>query len=284
MRVSNNQNFFRSLNGMLDIQREIQKFQLQIATGKRILKSADDPVAAAQSLQLSDSLAALEQYDRNANLATLRLSEQESGIAATQNVLQRVRELILQAKNGSLTTTDRRFIATEVGERLNEVLQIGNRKNASGEFIFAGTAVDTLPFASDASGSVVYAGNDIVRELEIADGRTVAEALAGSEIFMAVRNGNGIFVTGLGAGNTGTGRLINDSITNLAAFTTDRFHIAFTAANTYDVINDTSGATVLSAQPYIDGSAIAFNGISVAVTGAPNIGDTFTVGPSLNQS
>jgi flagellar hook-associated protein 3 FlgL len=284
MRVTNNQMFFRGLNGMFDLQKDVQKYQTQVATGKRVLTPADDPVVAAQSLNLNDRVGALAQFDRNANIANLRLSEQESAIDATQNTLIRVRELILRAKNRSMTTPDRRFIAAEVGERLKEVLLLANKRNSSGEYIFAGTAADTLPFAPDAAGEVIYAGNDTVRQLEIAESRTIEEGLAGSDVFMAIRNGNGTFVSELGAANMGTGRAINGSVTNPAAFTTDNFRIVFTAANTYDVVNDTSGATVMSAQPYTDGSAITFNGLSIAITGVPNVADEFLVGPSRNQS
>ncbi|MSR16047.1 MAG: flagellar hook-associated protein 3 [Gammaproteobacteria bacterium] len=269
---------------MLDLQKDVQKYQTQISSGKRILNPADDPSAAAQSVQLTERIGALTQYDRNANLANLRLSEQETAVEATQNALQRVRELVLRAKNRSLATADRRFIAAEVGERLNEIQLLANKKNSSGEYIFAGTAADTLPFAPDITGTMLYAGNDTVRALEIAEGRTIGEGLAGSDVFMGIRNGNGTFVTGLGAANTGTGRPINDRVTDLTAFTTDNFRIVFTAANTYDVVNDTSGATILSAQSYVDGSAISFNGNSLAITGVPNVADEFTLGPARNQS
>ena len=284
MRISNNQLFYRALNGMLGLQEDIQTYQTQVSSGKRLLKSADDPVAAAQSLNLTDRLSALKQFDRNANLANLRLSEQESSIDATQNTLQRVRELIVRAKNGSLTTADRRFIAIEVGERLNEALNLANKKNSSGEFIFAGTAVATQPFTKDAAGTVAYNGNQSVRELEIAEGRTLGEGLSGAEAFMALRNGNGTFVANLNPANSGTGRITDGSVVNVAAFTTDNFQINFTAPTTYDVVNTTTGATVLSAQPYTDGAAINFNGISVAVTGRPALGDQFAIGPSQNQS
>ncbi len=284
MRVTNNQVFFRSLNGILNLQADVQKYQLQVETGKRFQTAADDPVGAAQVLDLGDRLGALKQFDRNANLASLRLSEQESAIEGTQNTLQRVRELILGAKNRSMTTADRQFVAAEVSERLNEVLNLANKRNSSNEFIFAGTAADTVPFTLDAAGAVVFNGNQNVRELEIADGRTLGEGLSGAEVFMAIRNGNGTFVTNLGGANTGTGRVINDNVTDLTAFTTDSFRVVFTAANTYDVINDTSGTTVLSAQTYTDGTALAFNGLSIAITGAPAVGDTFLVAPSQNQS
>ena len=284
MRVSTNQLFSSSLSQVLGLQKDIQQYQLQIATGKRSATPADDPIGAAQSLNLDDRLVALKQFDRNANLANLRLSEQESAIESTQNSLQRVRELVLQAKNRSLTTADRRFVAVEVGERLNEVLNLSNKKNSSGEYIFAGTAVTTIPFTADATGTVLYNGNQIVRELGISDGRTISEGLSGADVFMRTRNGNGVFVANLGAGNTGTGRVINDAVVNNSAFTTDTFNLVFTAPNTYDLINSTTGTTVLAAQTYTDGATIPFNGVSIAITGRPAIGDQFQISPSQNQS
>ena len=284
MRVSSNQLFATSLSQVLSLKQDIQKYQLQIATGKRSATPADDPIGAAESLNLDDRLVAIQQFDRNANLANLRLSEQESAIESTQNSLQRVRELVLQAKNRSLTTSDRRFVAAEVGERLNEVLNLANKKNSSGEYIFAGTAVTTIPFTTDTTGTVQYNGNDIVRELAISDGRTISEGLSGADVFMRVRNGNGLFVANLGAGNTGTGRVINDAVVNSGAMTTDSFNLVFTAPNTFDLINTTTGVTVLAAQSYTDGASIPFNGVSVAITGKPVVGDQFTIAPSQNQS
>ncbi len=284
MRITSNQIFFRSLNGVLNLQEDVQKYQLQVATGKRIQQAADDPVGAAQSLDLGNRLGALKQFDRNANLASLRLSEQESAIEGTQNTLQRVRELILQTKNRSLSVADRRFVAAEVGERLNEVFNLANKRNSSNEYIFAGTAADAIPFTTNAAGTVLYTGNQNVRELEIAEGRTIGEGLSGADVFMAIRNGNGTFVTNLGVANTGTGRVINGQVTDITAFTTDSLRVVFTAANTYDLINDTTGATVQSGQTYTDGAALAFNGVTVAITGVPAVGDEFLIGPSQNQS
>ncbi|MGE3390503.1 MAG: flagellar hook-associated protein FlgL [Gammaproteobacteria bacterium] len=284
MRVTTNQIFFRSLNSVLSLQDDIHRSQLQVGTGRRVLKASDDPVASSQALNLSGRLNALDQYERNSGLATLRLAEQESAIDGAQNTLQRVRELVLQAKNRSMTTADRRFIAAEINERLNEMLNLANKRNASNEFIFAGTAVDTLPFTTDAAGAVQYNGNFNTRELEISEGRTVGEGLSGADVFMAVRNGNGTFVSSLGTANTGTGRVINDTVVDVTSFTTDSFRIVFTAPDTYDVVNDTAGTTVASAQPYTPGTAIPFNGISVAITGAPATGDAFLIGPSRHQS
>lgn len=284
MRTSTPLQFHRGLNGVMNLQGLVQKYQLQISSGKRLMSAADDPVAAAQTLNISERLTAIEQFTRNANLVDLRLSDQESAMTNSTNLLQRSRELILQGKSRSLTTADRRFLAAEMRQRLDELVQLGNSRNASGEFIFAGTAVDTVPFTTNAASAVVFNGNENVRLLSISEGRTLAEGYSGAEVFMGVRNGNGTFVMDVASTNTGTGRLINDTLLNPSAFAAQDFRIQFTAADTFDVINDTTGATVLSAQPFVAGNAITFNGLSVAVTGAPAAGDAFTVAPSDNQS
>jgi len=224
------------------------------------------------------------QFTRNANLADLRLSDQETAMSSATNLLQRTRELILKSKNAGLSSEDRRFIAAEIRQRLDELVQIGNTRNASGEYLFGGTAVDTVPFTINASGAVVFNGNENVRRLSIAEGRSLAEGFSGAEVFMGVRNGNGSFVMDVTSTNTGTGRLTNDTLLSAGAYVPHDFRIQFTAADTFDVIDDSTGATVLLAQPYTAGNAITFNGLSVAVKGEPAAGDSFTVAPSGNQS
>lgn len=284
MRTSNPLQFHRGLDGILSLQGKVQQYQLQIATGKRLMSAADDPVAAAQTLNISERLNAIEQFTRNANLVDLRLSDQETAMSNSSTLLQRTRELILRGKSRSMTTEDRRFLAAEIRQRFDELVQLANTRNASGEYIFAGTAVDTVPFTVDASGAVVFNGNDNVRRLSISEGRSLSEGFSGAEVFMGVRNGNGTFVMDVASTNTGTGRLINDTLLNAATYVPHDFRIQFTAADTYDVIDDTTGATVLSAQTYAPDAAISFNGLSVAVTGTPAAGDAYTVTPSDNQS
>ena len=284
MRTSTPLQFNRSLNGVMSLQGKIQQYQLQIATGKRLMTAADDPVAAAQTLNIGERLTALEQFTRNANLVDLRLSDQETALSNSTNLLQRTRELILQGKSRSLSTDDRRFLAAEVRQRFDELVQLANTRNASGEYIFAGTAVDTVPFSVNPAGAGGFNRNEDVRQLSISEGRALSEGFSGAEAFMGVRNGNGTFVMDVAGTNTGTGRLINDTLINAAGYVPHDFRIQFTAADTFDVVNDTTGATVLSAQTYAPGSAITFNGLSVAVTGTPAAGDSFTVTPSDNQS
>jgi flagellar hook-associated protein 3 FlgL len=212
------------------------------------------------------------------------MDEQQNAINSTVNSLQRVRDMMVASRNASLTPDDLKANAAEIRQRLSEIVGLANTRNSSGEYIFAGTAVTTQAFTMDTNLNVSYNGNQTTRDIGIAEGRTITEGYPGNVVFKDIRNGNGTFVTALGTTNTGTGRLVSDSVVNPAAYAAHNFSINFTAANTYDVVDTTTGATVLAAQTYTDGAAINFNGITVAITGTPAATDTFTVTPSQNQS
>ncbi len=283
MRISSNTEFKQGLTGITTLRANLDFYRQQVSTGKRLSTAAEDPAAAAQILNLGERMSTLEQFTRNANLLDLRLTDQETALSAGVNTLQRVRELVLQAGGGGLNPQDRGYINAEIRQRLDELTSLANTRNASGEYLFAGGAVKTVPFSSN-YGVVSYSGDQTRRALPIAEGRTLAEGFTGAEAFMAIRSGNGTFITALGVTNTGTGRVVDDAVTDPTAYLGDDFRIVFTAPTTFDVVNDTTGATLISAQTYVPGQAINFNGSTVAITGQPATGDTFSTHPSPNQS
>ncbi|MCB1788905.1 MAG: flagellar hook-associated protein 3, partial [Gammaproteobacteria bacterium] len=67
MRISTTQLFTQGVDAMLDKQRQISETELQVATGKRILRPSDDPSAAVRVLDLSEAQQRLAQYQRNAD-------------------------------------------------------------------------------------------------------------------------------------------------------------------------------------------------------------------------
>jgi len=68
-------------------------------------------------------------------------------------------------------------------------------------------------------------------------------------------------------------------VSDASALTLDEYDINFTDASTYDIINNTTGGTVLSGQTYSAGSTITFDGIDVVIDGAPAAADSFLVSP-----
>lgn len=284
MRVSTIQQFNVALTRILDLQGNAAKFQSQLASGKRINAPSDDPVAASQLVRIDERVNNVDQFNRNADFATLRLNQQESAIAGVGDALQRVRELTIRGKTTSLSAEDRRFISQEVRQRAEEVFDLANSRNASGEFIFSGSKVNTQAFSRSASGSVNYQGDQTNRSLQISDFRKVEEGFTGHEVFMAVRNGNGHYSTTSNAGNTGTGRLVPAGLSDPSAFEAHDLRVVFTTATTFDVIDDTAGSTVLAGQSFVENAAINFNGLGISITGEPQAGDEFNIDASRNQS
>ena len=284
MRISDAQRFNQAVGSILRLQENTARLQFQIATGKKVNSPSDDPVAAGQVLLIHERVAAATQFTRNADFAELHLSQQEGAIGTANEAMQRIRELTIRGKTTTLTAADRRSVAIEMRQRLDELISLGNSRNSAGESIFAGSRVGVRTFTVDPAGDVVYNGDQTTRDVRISEFRSITEGFTGFDAFMAIRNGNGTYVTELAAANTGTGRIVPAGVLNNSVYQAHDFRISFTSATSYDVIDDTLGATVLSAQPYTDGAAISFNGIQLSIEGEPASGDEFLVQASQYQS
>lgn len=283
MRISTTQIYEQGANAILDQQAKVLTTQLQVASGKRILSPADDPAGAVQALDLGQVLAQTKQYQANADAARDRQRLEEDVLAGVGDAIQRLRELAVQGNNDTLADSDRRSLAVEARQLVDHLLALANTQDGQGEHLFAGYKTKTQPFARNAAGNFVYSGDDGQRFAQIGPNRQVAVSDSGTEVFRAIRNGNGTFTTLDNPANTGSGIIDPGTVTNISAYVADNFSIQFTSATTYDVIDTTTAVTVLAAQTYVEGATIGFNGIQTSVTGQPAVGDSFTISPSGNQ-
>jgi flagellar hook-associated protein 3 FlgL len=80
-----------------------------------------------------------------------------------------------------------------------------------------------------------------------------------------------------GAGNTGTGAVTSRAVSDTALVTGDAYRITFTGANTFDVLNTTTGIPVSANNTYTPGANIVFDGMMLQVSNAPAAGDTFDI-------
>ncbi len=269
-----------AVNAMLDQQAQVAHTQLEVATGKRILSPSDDPAGASRALDLTHASAANAQYQRNIDSVDSRLGNEDQTLSSVTNVLQRVRTLALEGANGTLSDGDRSNLATEIRQRLAQLVQLANTKDANGEYIFAGNATRTQPFVQNGSG-VAYVGDQGQRAIAIAPGQTVATGDPGSDVFQNIPAGNGTF--DIAASPTNTGTLVSGatSVSDLSQWDGGSYQIRFTAANAYEVV-DASNA-VVSSGSYASGDTISFRGVQIGFTGTPAVGDSYSVGPSTSK-
>ena len=283
MRISSTEQFQQGIDSILNQQAKLNQTQLQLATGKKVLKPSDDPAVATQLLNLSSLKANNLQYDRNINTALNELELQESVLASSGNVLQRVRELVIQANNATQGPQTREAIADEISNLADELLQLANTKSPSGEYIFAGYNSRTPAFAKSGAG-YVYQGDQGQRLLQVSEDTQLAVRDNGADVFQGMMTGDGRFLLETPASNMGNGLVKMSSAIDAIS---DDYTLVFTQANADDpIIYSVTGAAsgVVATGTYQAGEAINFNGVSVEIEGTPKNGDSFQVSRSVRQN
>ena len=88
----------------------------KLSSGYRINKAADDAAGLAISEKLQTKVGDLEQAQRNAQDEVSRVQTAEGSMSEVQMTLQRVRELVVQYNNGTLSVSDKASITNEVAQ------------------------------------------------------------------------------------------------------------------------------------------------------------------------
>lgn len=184
MRISTQMMQRLAVSSILERQSSLSQTQQQLATGRRILTPAEDPAASTQILMNNQRLSITEQYQTNADRALSRLESEESILVAAGNSLQRIRELAVQGQSAALGQDSRDAIAAEVWQRLDELFDLANSKDGSGEYLFSGFKGNTQPFVNAGPGVYNYQGDQGQRKLQISPTRQTATSDSGSSLFV----------------------------------------------------------------------------------------------------
>jgi len=288
MRISTKTIYENATSQLNSLQSQMARTQTQLATNKRMLTAADDPIASARALEVTQSQALNTQYSTNRANAGSSLSMVESAISNGADLVMDVQTLVVQAGNGTLSKSDRLQIATEIEGRMQDLLGIANTSDGTGGYLFSGYKGTTVPFLQTDSGAT-YQGDQGQRKLQVGSSRSVAISDSGSSIFENNRTGNGSYQTTMVDGNKGGAVAGSGSVTDASKLTGHNYSLEFKVdgdKTTYTVTDNstTPKKAVLSDEPYVAGKQIAFDGASFSITGAPANGDKFEVKPSEKES
>jgi flagellin len=194
-------------NAMTVNNRTLGKAMEQLSTGKRINSAADDAAGLAISSRMTSQIKALDQSVRNANDGISMLQTAEGATKEITNMLQRMRELSVQAANDSYSTTDRTAIAGEMTQLTDEVTRIASNTQWNGMSILSGGAsFSTMTFQVGTEGdstsaitvgfSAMSAGALTISALSVS---TSAQAQASIELLDTAITAVDTFRSGLGA-------------------------------------------------------------------------------------
>jgi len=135
--------------------RRIARAEEQLATGRKVVRPSDDPVIALRALRTESLLRDVAQFRRNADYARSFLDAQERSLAEGEDLLKRVRELLVQGANTALSAEARDAVASELRAVREQFAAVANT-NLGGRYVFSGEAttepaygpsglLDTLP-------------------------------------------------------------------------------------------------------------------------------------------
>lgn len=283
MRVSTSQIYNIASVGMTSAQSSVAKTQEQMASGKKNLSPADDPIAASSILRLNAELARVEQFGKNIDLAQNNLEMEESALKSVESLLQRMREIAVAGGNTAvLTSTDYKAYAVEIETRIQELFSLQNTQNASGQYIFAGYQSSSQAFVADGGGNYSFAGDQGDLSVQVSQLVNVVVSDSGQRVFEDIKSGHNTFSTSASSANKA---MPPATITVGNVFDQEQFdklypddlHITFnkTAAGdvTYTVTQKSSGKQLVANEPYVQSKEIEVAGARFQIVGSPYTGE-----------
>jgi flagellar hook-associated protein 3 FlgL len=294
MRISTSSIFEAGTRQINTLQSQLARTQQQISSNRRMLSAADDPIASARALEVTQSQSINTQFGTNRDNARSSLSQVDVALTGAQSLIQDVQATVVAAGNGALNQSDRASYATELEGKLSDLLAVANSADGTGGYLFAGYKSDVAPYTKTPTGAD-YNGDQGQTMLQVASSRQIPISVTGASVFENITAGNGSFVTAKSAANTGNGVVSQGVVTDATKLTGHdyaiRFAVAGTPAVTTYTVEDTTTNTavppppaVAAPVPYQSGVPITVDGMSFDVTGAPADGDSFTVAPSKKES
>ena len=131
-------------------ERALSKAMEQLSTGRKINTAADDAAGLAISTRMSSQIVGLEQSVQNASDAISMIQTAESALDEITTMLLRMRELALQASNGTGSVADRDYLQDEFTRLKAEIDRIANNTEWNGRAVLngnaGGTGVQTVSF------------------------------------------------------------------------------------------------------------------------------------------
>ena len=267
-----------SLDQLMTRQENLANAQEQLTSGKRVNRASDDPAAAARAERALAAEARSTANQRAVDASDNAMTLSESALGDAGELLQQIREKLVQAGNTGLADADRKSIAGEVSEMRKQLFAIANRTDGSGTYLFGGQSADQPPFI-DTVGGVQFTGQAGAQQA--ASGEPLPLTVDGDAAWMSAMSGNGVFTTSA-ITSTGGARIDSGSVTNPQALIGGTYTVTFSVnagATAYTVLRN-GNPTAQSNVAFSPGQAIQIDGMSATISGSPANGDVFEMAPS----
>ena len=262
--INTNVSALKAQQSMVKLNNELDQAMARLSSGLRINSAADDAAGSAISSKMESQVRSLGVAIRNSYDAISMTQTAEGALSEVENMLQRIRELAVQAGNSTLSDSDRTMIQSEVTALTAEIDKIAKNTHFNG--------VKLLDGSSDNVNFQIGINAEDALEVNLQKSDTLSLGLAGS-VGVQTLSSERITEKNFGLG----GNIIaaaDIKINGQNAFATD-FSSDLTGSTTNeaktlaDAINANSGVH--------GGNADAFNNVQSVQKGTFNMSATFTI-------
>ena len=135
------------LSDIQDVSSRLAKTHEKLSSGKELTKPSDNPYATSRALQYRGELAQNQQHQKAVDEANAWQNVTDTALSSINDIVLRVRDLTVQAANGSTPDSDRAVISQEIAQLVDSAKSAANAQYA-GRYVFAGTSTLSPPFST----------------------------------------------------------------------------------------------------------------------------------------
>jgi flagellar hook-associated protein 3 FlgL len=153
-----------TINDLSGALQRLTATESEMSSGLKITQPSDDPYGASQVVTLNGQLSQLGSYTNNVSDGTAWLNTAGGALTDINSSLQRVRELVVEAGNGTMSAADRSSAAAEVNQLIDSIKGSANTQY-NGSYLFSGTATTTAPYQSGATDTYLGDAGTVTRTI-----------------------------------------------------------------------------------------------------------------------
>ncbi|MBN8819069.1 MAG: flagellin FliC [Sphingomonas sp.] len=202
--IASNVTAIRAQNASTKANMGLQQAMERLSSGKRINSAKDDAAGLAIATKMTSEIRGLAAASRNANDGISLTQVAEGAMGEVSNILQRMRELAVQASSGTVSQSDRTSIQAEVTQLTQQITNIAGRTSFNGITLLNGSATATAPVSIK-----IQVGNN--------SGETVDLSIAAVNLTALGLNGMATWADADGAGATAALSTINSALDSISS-------------------------------------------------------------------
>ncbi|WP_421314630.1 flagellar hook-associated protein FlgL [Aeromonas veronii] len=288
MRITTNMIYDRNLYSLNSANERLNSAYQQLQTGNKFQTAGEDPAGMSQKMALTKEIDLFKQYSVNGSLLENSLGHEETVLDSLNTAMLSAQTLIQKSNNGAISMDDRKAIASELEGLQQQMFDLMNSKNSSGEFIFGGNQSKTQPYIKDVNGKYIYQGDPGQRNIQVSPTVQIAANDSGQDLFeiVATRRTASATTANIKVGIGDQGNFDNFYKSNYnSALPSNAYTVSTTIGppDTYDIKD--AGGNTLQTGNYTAGTKIPFNGLELTLDlPAGGAAQQFDLNPPKNDN